>query len=462
MTKTYETATEFVLITPEEIRIAEAPDPTAEGYDPSLYKFYNPRGREKGGGFDKEPMEELMDSIIKLGLQQPILARLVQEDGNFNDLHEEQNDTPQLIAGERRLMAITKLKKKKTLVYNKSTHEMEPADEVYETIPVSLLTDCNDETALSLAVDENEQSQPLTPKDQVRLVEDLLAVGLTPNQICDRLNKNPAWVNHTQHFKTSLPEACFGALMAGEITRHVATELLKYKAEDREEIWEEAQAALTGKRGQKREELEGKVEDAAGQVEVTDAEKQLAGQLGLDEEEAANAAAEAEEQLEESMDNLTEFEDEPTTMTGGDITSAGSSTGNKPKTPSAFPKKKIEKHYIDPLRAALGIEVGEEPDETVKFKDSVTGKTFPRHILQCCLDTCEGIVAQDNDVFEVLRELMYDLGKWDRPEATDEEDEIEDDPDAEYEDAEDPDAEYDEDDGAEAAAAEDAEYDEEE
>jgi hypothetical protein len=149
-------------------------------------------------------------------------------------------------------------------------------------------------------------------------------------------------------------------------------------------------------------------------------------------------------------------------MTGGDITSAGSSTGNKPKTPSAFPKKKIEKHYIDPLRAALGIEVGEEPDETVKFKDSVTGKTFPRHILQCCLDTCEGIVAQDNDVFEVLRELMYDLGKWDRPEATDEEDEIEDDPDAEYEDAEDPDAEYDEDDGAEAAAAEDAEYDEEE
>jgi hypothetical protein len=440
----YETATEFVLIQPEEIQIAEAPDPTAEGYDPSIYKFYNPRGREKGGGFDKDPMAELMDSITKLGLQQPVLARLVNPEGTYSE--DTQNETPQLIAGERRLLAVTRLKEAKTLVYNKSTHEMEPADEVYETIPVSLLTECDDETALSLAVDENEQSQPLTPKDQVRLVEDLLAVGLTPNQICERLNKNPAWVNHTQHFKTSLPEPCFEALMAGEITRHVATELLKYKEEDRGDIWAEAQAAMTGKRGKKREELEEKVELAAGQVEVTDAEKQLADELGLDEEAAAEAAADAEEKLEESMDNLSEFDEEPTGMTGGDITTAGTSTGNKPKTPSAFPKKKIESNYCDPLRAALGIEPGEEPDETVKYKDSVTGRIFPRHILQCALDTAEGIVAQDADVFEVLRELMYDLGKWDRPE------EAEEDPDAEYED--DPDAE--------AAAEADAEGDYEE
>ena len=448
-TQNYETATEFVLIKPEEITIAQAPDPTAEGYDPAVYKFYNPRGREKGGGFDAEPMEELMDSIIKLGLQQPILARLVDADGNYSD----QNDTPQLIAGERRLMAITKLKQKKTLVYNKHTHEMEPANEVYDTIPVSLLEDCDDDTALSLAVDENEQSQPLTPKDQVRLVEDLIAIGLTPNQICDRLNKNAAWVNHTQHFKTSLPEACFETLMAGGITRHVATELLKYKQEDRGEIWEEAQAALTGKRRKKREELEDQVEIAAGAVEVTDAEKQLSDELGLDEEEAAAAAAEAEEKLEGSMDDLSEFDDSPTTMTGGDIATAGTSTGNKPKTPSAFPKKKIESNYCDPLRAALGIETGEEPDETVKYKDTVTGRIFPRHILQCALDTAEGIVAQDADVFEVLRELMYDLGKWDRPE------EAEDDSDAEYED--DSDAEYeaeaDTDEEAEAAADEEAE-----
>jgi len=69
----------------------------------------------------------------------------------------------------------------------------------------------------------------------------------------------------------------------------------------------------------------------------------------------------------------------------------------------------------------LGIELGEETDETVKYKDAVTGKVFPRHILQCALDTSEGIVNQDADVFEVLRELMYDLDKWDRPEDSEDE-----------------------------------------
>ena len=412
MSKNYKTATEFVLIKPEEITISQAPDPTAEGYDPLVYKFYNPRGREKGGGFDTEPMKELMDSIIKLGLQQPILARLVDSDSNYSD-DPSQNDTPQLIAGERRLLAITKLKKKKTSVYNKSTHEMEPANEVYDTIPVSLLTDCTDETALSLAVDENEQSQPLTSKDQVRLVEDLIAIGLTPNQICDRLNKNAAWVNHTQHFKTSLPEACFEALMAGQITRHVATELLKYKVEDRGEIWQEAQAALTGKRGKKREELEDSVEAAAGQVEITDAEKELAAELGLDEEVATEAVCEAEAGLETAMDAVSEFEESPTIMTGGDITSAGASTGNKPKTPSAFPKKKIEAHFVDPLSEALGLE---SEDVTIKYKDPVTGRIFPRQILQVALDIADAIVDQEPDVFKVIRENMYSFGKWDRPE----------------------------------------------
>jgi len=397
----YEVSTDFVQVPPEEITVAVASDPTAEGYDSSVYEFSNPRGREKGGGFDKGPMEELAESITKYGLQQPVLARLF-------------GDTPQLIAGERRLQTILRLVQQKTLVYNKHTQEMETADKVYATIPVSLMDDCSDDTALSLAVDENEQSQPLTPKDQVRLVEDLIEVGLSPNEICERLNKNPAWVNHTIHFKDSLPEACFEALMAGEITRHVATSLLKYKEDERQEIWDDARAALTGRQQEKRAELDANVEAAEGNVEVAEAKQELADDLGIDEEDAIQASAEAEEEFEAATDAAAEYEE--SSMTGGDIAAAGTSTGKKPKTPAAFPKKQIELKYIDPLRAALGIEPGLETDENFKYKDSVTGKIFPRHILQCSLDTSEGIMNQDADVFEVLRELMYELGKWDRPE----------------------------------------------
>lgn len=437
MATTYETATDFVLIEPEQIQIAEPPDPTADNYDPTVYHFHNPRGHSKGGGFDKEPMKELETSIINNGLQLPLLLRIYE-------------GQPQLIAGQRRLQTILNIKQKKQngqsiLVYNIHTKKMEPADQVYSKIFVRIIEDCDDETALTLAVDENEQSQPLTVCDQVRLVEGLIASGMTPNEICKRLTKNAAWVNHTQHFRDSLPKGCFEALMVGDINRHVATELLKYPEEDREEIWDEAIAALTGKREKKRKELEDKVEVAAGEVEVADATVALADELDLDKEEAQSHQNNATESLEGAMEDLEEFESKPESMTGGDITESAQTKKKKPKTPQAFNKKKIEKHYIEPLRAAMGIEApGGEPDSTVKHKCTVTGKIFPQQLLQCGLEIAEGIVNQDADVFEVLREYLFDTGKWDRPENEEDSDEYEEEEDSdEYE--EDASAEYEED-----------------
>tara|TARA_Y100000034_G_scaffold42710_2_gene52277 strand:- start:396 stop:1700 length:1305 start_codon:yes stop_codon:yes gene_type:complete len=410
--KNYETATEFVKVEPEQIAIAQPPDPTAEGYDPTVYQFSNPRGRAKGGGFDKEPMKELETSIIRTGLQQPLLLR--QLDAG-----------PQLVAGERRLQAILNIKKRKKngkpiTVFNINTKEMEPVTKVYKTVFVRIMDECSEEDALGLAVEENENSQPLTVQDQVNLVEGMLATGTTPNEICKRLGKNPAWVNHTSHFRDSLPESCFGALMAGDINRHIATELLKYPEEDRDEIWAEAMSALTGKREKKKKELEDNVTDAAGEVEVADATATLASELDLDKDEAAQAQADATNSLEDAQGELEDFQENPTSMTGGDINEAGGTTGHKPTTPQAFNKKKIEKHYMDPLREALGMMKHEnggwsEPDDSVKFKDTITGKNFPRQLLQCALDIADGIVSQDADVFEVLREHLFDTGKWDRP-----------------------------------------------
>lgn len=413
----YQTATEFVYCKPEDIQIAEPPDPTSKDYDPDVYKFSNPRGRAKGGGFDREPMAELEKSIIKNGLQLPLLLRKLGD------------DTLQLIAGERRLQAIKNIKKKSKkkplLVHNIQTNEKEPADKVYETIFVRI-TECDDETALSLAVDENEQSQPLTVADQVRLVEGLLKTGMKPTVICRNLNKNAAWVNHTQHFRDQLPEDCFSALMNGEINRHVATELMRYPTEVRSELWGDCQAVLKGKIESKRKELDSKLEVAAGEKEIADASKEMAGELGLNEKEAESKAASAGKKLEKAKDDKEEFENNPPTLTGGDVSTAAVNTNKKAKTPQAFNKRKIEEYYIDPLMAALEMDTrGGDPGEKVRKKDEVTGRYYPKQVLFAALQVCEGIVNQDKDVFEVIREYMFDIGKWERPEEEEYEDEEE-------------------------------------
>src|SRR5690606_21762952 len=159
-----------------------------------------------------------------------------------------------------------------------------------------------------------------------------------------------------------------------------------------------------------------KLEEASGKVEVTSADVELANDLGLDEKEAKKAAEKANSEYTQVTSEVEQFKSNPPTLTGGDIETASSMAGVKPKTPQALNKKKIEKYYLEPLREALGItSPGGDPDPSLEYCDSVTGEVFPQRVLLCAVNICDGVVNSEQDVFEVLREFSIDCGDWQCP-----------------------------------------------
>ncbi|MFZ5518217.1 MAG: ParB/RepB/Spo0J family partition protein [Candidatus Zhuqueibacterota bacterium] len=156
--------------------------------------------------FDEIALEELKNSIAEKGIIQPITVRQV-EDGY------------ELIAGERRLRAVTALQ--------------------FETIPAYVLDVESDEDMLELSLIENIQRENLNPMDIARAYNRLLVeCSLTQESVAKRVGKERSTVaNFLRLLK--LPGHIQDSLKRGDLNMGHARALITIEDSSlQNEIWE--------------------------------------------------------------------------------------------------------------------------------------------------------------------------------------------------------------------------------
>jgi ParB family chromosome partitioning protein len=159
-----------------------------------------PNPRQPRRRFPEEGLEELAASIREKGLLQPLLVR-------------PKGEGYELVAGERRFRAA----------------QLAGLEEV----PV-LVRDLTDQEALELALVENLQREDLSPVEEARGYQALLAMGLTQEEVARKVGKARSTVANALRL-LQLPEEVLAALDEGRISAGHARALLMLAPEDR--LW---------------------------------------------------------------------------------------------------------------------------------------------------------------------------------------------------------------------------------
>lgn len=136
--------------------------------------------------FDEAKLAELADSIGALGLVQPLVVR------RLDATHY------QLVAGERRLRAVTMLG--------------------WKEVPVSV-SNAAEDSLRAVALVENLQREDLNPIEVSEALKELLDNhnGLTHEQIAERIGKSRAWITNALRL-LSLPKEVCQMVATGEIS----------------------------------------------------------------------------------------------------------------------------------------------------------------------------------------------------------------------------------------------------
>ncbi len=156
--------------------------------------------------FDEAALEELKNSIAEKGIIQPITVRRV-------------DDGYELIAGERRLRAVTALN--------------------FESVPAYVLEVHSDEEMLELSLIENIQREDLNPIDIARAYNKLLVdCNLTQEAVAKRVGKERSTVaNFLRLLK--LPPMIQESLRNGQLDMGHARALITIEDEElQKSIWE--------------------------------------------------------------------------------------------------------------------------------------------------------------------------------------------------------------------------------
>ncbi|RIX47054.1 nucleoid occlusion protein [Paenibacillus nanensis] len=148
--------------------------------------------------FDDERIDELCQTIKTHGVIQPIVVRV-------------RNNRYEIIAGERRWRAVTKLG--------------------YETIP-AIVREFNDSQTASIALIENLQREGLTAVEEAVAYQKLIELHhLTQESLAQRLGKSQSTIANKLRL-LALPESVKLALMERKITERHARALLSLDSEE--------------------------------------------------------------------------------------------------------------------------------------------------------------------------------------------------------------------------------------
>jgi len=148
--------------------------------------------------FDEEELEKLKNSIVEQGILQPLLLR-------------KNNDSYELIAGERRLRA---------------------AQMANLTHVPALVRDLTDEQMLEVSIIENIQRQELNPLEEAEAYHRLISeFNYTQEKVARRIGKNRSTIANLLRLR-GLPGAIHQSLARREITTGHARAILGAGSED--------------------------------------------------------------------------------------------------------------------------------------------------------------------------------------------------------------------------------------
>jgi hypothetical protein len=406
--------------------------------------FYNPRSISS---FTPERMNELQYSIRLDGLQQPPIVRASIKNDKYVKI--------ELIAGERRLRSIQSIvdqdlpcfagslaekpeifqkddiviyksrfgkvvkqlegvvvvdfdedqigsKERKNCDYKKVNPTMSGSD-LYQFVTCKVDNDCSDEKALRLAFNENEQSESLTIAEEIALVE-RLEKSYKQEEIADMLGTNISWVSTTSRFKSNLPKEAFEKLINGSMVRHVATMLMSYEAEDREEIFHEIVEQEEKETIQKIQTLKNQKEELLDDEEIQFVDGQRAKEKGklLDAKKLFGKSRSTAKKVKKIDEKIKEVDDNAGIIKQSHVKKAEIKTGIKPKKAKMLDKSDIELYFLEVMSSCA------QRDTT----DDETGEIIPKHLADVVYRAVKAILEGNRDALSVIREHMYENGSW--------------------------------------------------
>lgn len=432
----------------KSITIAERP---ADGEETTKL-FYNPRDLSS---FTPERMSALKRSIRGEGLIEPPLVRAWTSNGVVTSV--------ELIAGERRLRSVSQIHDEaapcfdedrpqpekykagdvvahkgnfgtvlkhdgdKVLVEFEGDDQPQQVEcayedvyptvsgaEMYEFLPCKVLYNCTDERALRLAFTENDQSEPLTIREEIALVERLLRMSKKQEEIAEILSTNVTWVSQTANFRDQLPAEAFTKLMNGQMARHVAVNFLSHAPEDRPALFAatvEAEKRQTAKKVEtlKDEQVKHEDDEEIHKAEAVKAERTGDTTTAAKEKRKASSSAGKAAKAKERRERA---ESEEGVIKQGHVKEAQATTGITPKKGKMLDRQQVEDHWGKGLVKFV----------TGEHEDPVSGEKLPNDLVSIARRTALAIVNGCTDPLSVIREYMYDNDLWAKPDEEPDED----------------------------------------
>lgn len=193
-----------------------------------------------------ETIAELAQSIAEKGILQPLVVRPVASGY-------------EIVAGERRFRAAQQLG--------------------LATVP-AVVRQLSDQETLEIAIIENLQREELTPLEEARAFKQLMAFGLSQEQVAKAVGKSRSAVANTLRL-LNLPEPALAALEAGQITAGHARAILAQPASA--QLWALEQILARGLTVRQAEQLRRptpRAPAARSRPQLEQLETELARQLG--------------------------------------------------------------------------------------------------------------------------------------------------------------------------------------
>lgn len=382
----------YPLIPISMIQLAERPE---EGEE-SQKLFFNPRSLDS---FDTEAMAMLRESIQQDGLQQPPIVRIFTKSDDKNDI-----ERVELIAGERRYRSISMLYEQNASCYDEDSKSMVSAKILYAKIPCKALYNISDQQALRIAFKENNEHKSLSTQEEINLVERLSARGMKQEEIGELLGTNVTWVSQTANFRNELPLDAFNKLINGQITRHVAVQILSFNPENRERLFKEACLAEQNERKKALEEIQDELEVAEDQEDIALQEQEEAASEGdvIAAKKAKKTAAAAKKKALEALEQKSKVQETQGVIKQGHIIEGSRKANITPKKVKMLNRAATQEFIVDILDSWL---------ERGKV-DDISNEEYPTLVLKTAKAVASGILSGNTDVSNILRAVMVEEGVW--------------------------------------------------
>lgn len=436
----------FPLISHGDISLPPRPEPNQ-----SLTSvFYNPRPLDEV--LDAEKMQKLVHSIRVDDLLEPVAVNLVTD-------HEKNVLKVELLAGERRYHALGTIIRGRlpcveegpkpvvyeagasvlwktrfgvvvrqdgeTVVVSFDDHmndlmgkgevechydDVSPTvsgDAKHELIPCKCYYNLTDERKMRIAFSENNNSEPLSAKAEVDLVERYVSLGKKLAEIAHMLGTNITFVSQRSSFRRQLPPEAFPKLMSGKMSSHVAIEMLSFSPEVRQLHFEamvaDEKIVTSAKLGVLREEKD-RLEDEA-EIHKDAAKKAFdAGDEATAAKEEKKAEV-AEKQVRKVADRQKRVEENAGSITRGNAKRAAAAIGVTPRKKKMLLKEQVLKLYIEEL----------EKYRSGKHKDPVCNEPIPAELVCVVSKTAKAIVEGQLDPIAIIREHKIETKEWTVP-----------------------------------------------